>query len=145
MSDKTSELNELIEITRDGKVFYEHARDEVKDVQLKSLFTDMAQAKTELIAALQSKVVANHDKPATGGTLAGKARQVYADTKAALSSDEGATYIAQLEEAEDRILHAFEEAMDGHEPDLRAELATQMPKVRACHDRMRDLKKAQKK
>ena len=108
MSDKTSELNELIEITRDGKVFYEHARDEVKDVQLKSLFTDMA------------------------------------DTKAALSSDEDATYIAQLEEAEDRILHAFEEAMDGHEPDLRAELATQMPKVRACHDRMRDLKKAQK-
>lgn len=144
MSDKTSELNELIEITRDGKVFYEHARDEVKDVELKALFTDMAQAKTEVINALQGKVLANNDKPATGGTLMGKARQVYADTKAALSSDDGATYIAELEEAEDRILHAFEDAMDGHEPDLRPELATQMPKVRACHDRMRDLKKAQK-
>jgi len=144
MSDKTSELNELIEITRDGKVFYEHARDEVNDVELKALFTDMAQAKTEVINALQGKVLANNDKPATGGTLMGKARQVYADTKAALSSDEGATYIAELEEAEDRILHAFEHAMDGHEPDLRPELATQMPKVRACHDRMRDLKKAQK-
>jgi uncharacterized protein (TIGR02284 family) len=143
MSDKTSELNELIEITRDGKVFYEHARDEVNDVELKALFTDMAQAKTEVINALQGKVLANNDKPATGGTLMGKARQVYADTKAALSSDEGATYIAELEEAEDRILHAFEDAMDGHEPDLRPELATQMPKVRACHDRMRDLKKAQ--
>lgn len=73
-----------------------------------------------------------------------KTRQVYADTKAALSSDDGATYIAELEEAEDRILHAFQDAMDGHEPDLRPEVATQMPKVRACHDRMRDLKKAQK-
>jgi len=144
MSNKTSELNDLIEITRDGKRFYEHARDEVKDVQLKSLFSDMAQAKTEVIAALEGKVAANHDKPSTDGTMTGKLRQVYADTRAALSSDEGATYVAQLEEAEDRILHAFEDAMDGHEPDLRAEVATQMPKVRACHDRMRDLKKAQK-
>ncbi|MEH6566578.1 MAG: PA2169 family four-helix-bundle protein [Halopseudomonas sp.] len=143
MSTKTSELNELIEVTRDGKRFYEHAREEVKDVQLKALFSDMAQAKTEVIAALEGKVAANNESPATGGTMGGKMRQMYADTRAALSSDEGATYIAQLEEAEDRILHAFEDAMDGHEPDLRAEVAAQMPKVRACHDRMRDLKKAQ--
>tara|TARA_R110000796_G_scaffold47472_2_gene114118 strand:- start:3071 stop:3502 length:432 start_codon:yes stop_codon:yes gene_type:complete len=143
MSDKTSELNELIEITRDGKRFYDHARDEVKDAQLKALFTDMAHAKTEVIAALEGKVAANHEQPASGGTMTGKIRQVYADTRAALSSDEGATYIAQLEEAEDRILHAFEDAMASNEPDLRTDLATQMPKVRACHDRMRDLKKAQ--
>ena len=143
MSTKTDELNDLIEVTRDGKRFYEHARDEVKAPQLKALFTDMAQAKTEVIAALQGKVAANADTPATGGTLTGKLREVYADTRAKLSSDEGATYIAQLEEAEDRILHAFEDAMDAHEPDLRAEVAPLLPKVRACHDRMRDLKKAQ--
>ena len=55
MSTKTDELNDLIEVTRDGKRFYEHARDEVKEPQLKALFTDMAQAKTEVIAALQGK------------------------------------------------------------------------------------------
>jgi uncharacterized protein (TIGR02284 family) len=144
MSNKTTaELNELIEITRDGKRFYEHARDEVKDPQLQVLFKDMAQAKTDVIVALEGKVAANHEVPASGGTFTGKLRQVYADTRAAISSDEGATYIAQLEEAEDRILHAFEDAMDSKDPDLRADITAQMPKVRACHDRMRDLKKAQ--
>jgi uncharacterized protein (TIGR02284 family) len=40
-------------------------------------------------------------------------RQMYADTRATLAKDEDATYVAQLEEAEDRILHAFEDALEG--------------------------------
>jgi uncharacterized protein (TIGR02284 family) len=72
----------------------------------------------------------------------GKLRHAYADARATLSSDEEATYVAQLEEAEDRILHAFEDALESAEPDVRALLAVEMPKVRACHNRMRDLKYA---
>ncbi|HBX55261.1 MAG TPA: hypothetical protein DEH10_07700, partial [Pseudomonas sp.] len=132
----------LIEITRDGQRFYEHAHDEVKDVRLQALFRDMSQAKTEVIQALAVKVAANHETPAAGGTFVGKVRQVYADTRATLSSDEEATYVAQLEEAEDRILHAFEDALESAEPDVRTLLAVEMPKVRACHDRMRSLKQS---
>lgn len=142
MTDKIQQLNELIEITRDGQRFYQHAHDEVKDVRLKVLFRDMSQSKKELISALAVKVSANHEKPAVGGTMLGKLRQVYADTKAALASDEAATYVAQLEEAEDRILHAFEEALKAAEPDVQALLALQMPTVRANHDRMRNLKQS---
>lgn len=58
--------------------------------------------------------------------------------------DEGAAYVAELEDTEDRILHAFEDAMEDADPDLRAALAVEMPKVRACHDRMRDLKHSMK-
>jgi len=67
-------------------------------------------------------------------------RQMYADTRATLAKDEDATYVAQLEEAEDRILHAFEDALEDSDNDVRALLAVEMPKVRACHDRMRALK-----
>lgn len=142
MTNKTAQLNELIEITRDGQRFYEHAREEVKDIGLQNLFSDMVLAKTEVIQALSLKVAANHEQPATGGTFAGKCRQIYADTRAMISSDEDATYIAQLEEAEDRILHAFEEALEDSEAGVRTLLVLEMPKVRACHDRMRALKKA---
>ena len=142
MTDKIQQLNELIEITRDGQRFYQHAHDEVKDVRLKVLFRDMSQSKKELISALAIKVSANNEKPADGGTMVGKLRQVYADTKAALVSDEAATYVAQLEEAEDRILHAFEEVLKDADPDVQALLALQMPTVRANHDRMRDLKQS---
>jgi len=142
MSQKTEQLNELIAIIRDGQRFYEHAHDEIKDERLQSLFRDMAQAKHQVIQALAVKVAANHEAPASSGTLIGKLRQAYADARATLSSDEEATYIAQLEDAEDRILEAFEDAMESAQPDVRALLAVEMPKVRACHQRMRELKKA---
>lgn len=142
MTDKTKQLNELIEITRDGQRFYQHAHDEVKDVRLQVLFRDMSQSKSELIRALSVKVTANQEVPAAGGTFIGKLRQVYADTKATLVSDEEATYVSQLEEAEDRILHAFEDALETAEPDVQALLAAEMPKVRANHDRMRTLKQS---
>jgi uncharacterized protein (TIGR02284 family) len=140
MSNKTAQLNELIEITRDGQRFYEHALDEVKDVRLQALFRDMSRSKHQMIEALAVKVAANEEAPATGGTLLGKLRQVYADSRAALSNDEEAAYVAQLEEAEDRILHAFEDALESAEADVQALIAVEMPKVRACHDRMRNLK-----
>jgi uncharacterized protein (TIGR02284 family) len=141
-SKTTTQLNELIEITRDGQRFYQHAQEEVKDARLKALFSEMSRAKTDVIQALAAKVAANQEQPSSGTTLIGKLRQVYADTKASLSSDEAATYVKQLEDTEDRILHAFEDALEGADPDLRALLAVEMPKVRTCHDRMRDLKQS---
>lgn len=140
MSYKTEQLNELIAIIRDGQRFYEHAHDEIEDVRLQALFREMAQAKHQVIQALAVKVAANHEEPTSSGTLVGKLRQAYADARATLSSDEEATYVAQLEEAEDRILEAFEDAMESAQPDVRALLAVEMPKVRACHQRMLELK-----
>nr|WP_298116846.1 PA2169 family four-helix-bundle protein [uncultured Pseudomonas sp.] len=141
-SKSTTQLNELIEITRDGQRFYQHAQEEVKDTRLKAIFSEMSRAKTDVIQALAVKVAANQEHPSSGTTLIGKLRQVYADTRATLSSDEAATYVKQLEDTEDRILHAFEDALESADPDVRALLAVEMPKVRNCHDRMRNLKQS---
>jgi uncharacterized protein (TIGR02284 family) len=140
MIDKTAQLNELIAITRDGQQFYQHAHDAVTDVRLQVLFRDMSQSKTELIRALAAQVGDSHEAPASGGTILGKLRQVYADAKASLASDKEATYVAQLEEAEDRILQAFEDALESAEADVHALLIAEMPKVRANHERMLALK-----
>lgn len=142
MNTNTEKLNDLIAITRDSKRFYEHAGKEVKDAELKDLFGDMRAAKEELIQSLSAKVEANEGEPDDGGTLAGKIRQVYADTRAALTKNDATTYISQLEQTEDRILHAFEDALETGDVGMHSLLGPDMPKVRACHDRMRDLKKA---
>lgn len=142
MTDTTEQLNELIEITRDGQRFYQHAHDEVKDVRLQVLFRDMSQSKSELIHTLSLHVIADHEVPALGGTFVGKLRQIYADAKANLVNDTEATYVAQLEEAEDRILHAFEDALKDAAPDMQMLLVAELPKVRANHDRMRALKQS---
>ncbi|MCJ0972104.1 PA2169 family four-helix-bundle protein [Pseudomonas sp. PS1] len=138
MAHNMSQLNELIEITRDGQHFYQHAMEAVKDVELQHLFRDLAQAKTHVIQALSVKVAANQEQPAQGGTTAGKLREVYADTKARLS-DPDAVYVDQLDQAEERILGAFEDALKTAEPDVRALLAIELPKLRACHARIHAL------
>lgn len=139
-TDTTTEtLNDLIALVRDGQRFYQHAADSVHDTQLRKLFGEMRAAKDELIQALIAKVQANDGDPVSEGTWAGRIRQVYADTRAGLSSNDAAVYIHQLEETEDRILQAFEQALETGDVGLHSLLAPEMPKVRACHDRMRDL------
>ena len=140
MTSKTAQLNELIAITRDGERFYEHASKQVSSVHLQRLFNAMSRSKTEVMEALSFSVAANHEEPATGGTLLVTLRQVYADTRAVISTDEEATYVAQLEAAEHRILHAFEDAIADADPQMQVVLNREMPKVRDCHARMRSLK-----
>ncbi len=141
MTSQASVLNELIEITRDGEHFYQHAETAVHDPRLKAVFHDMALAKTQIIQALALKVAENQEHPAEGGTVSGALRQLYADTRARLASDGDATYVAQLESAEDRLLHAFEEALEEADPELRTVLSAELPNVRASHDRMSELKR----
>lgn len=140
MNPAMSQLNELIEITRDGQRFYQQAAEEVHDSELQHVFRDMAQAKTHVIQALSVKLAANHEQPSQGGTLSGRIRQLYTDTKTRLGGDARVAYVDQLEEMEDRILHAFEDALGEATPDVRALLATELPKLRACHERMQRLK-----
>ena len=139
MNLSTTRLNELIEITRDGQHFYQHAMTEVKDVELQHMFRDLAQAKTHIIQALSVKVAASDEQPAQNRTLAGRMRELYADTKARMG-DPDAVYIEQLAEVEERIVDAFEDALNSAEPDVRALLAIELPKLRACHSRMRQIR-----
>jgi uncharacterized protein (TIGR02284 family) len=142
MNSQSNVLNELIEITRDGEHFYRHAAAEVQDQRLKAVFHDMAEAKTRVLQALALKVAEEREHPAEGGTFSGALRQLYADTKARLSRDSDAAYVAELESTEDRLLKAFEEALQEAAPEERALLEAEMPTVRACHDRMRELKRS---
>lgn len=139
MNQAMSHLNELIEITRDGQHFYRHALEHVSDAELQHLFRDMAQSKTHIIQALSVKVAAHHEQPSQGGTAAGQLREMYADIKARLGKPE-AVYIEQLDLAEERMLEAFEDALKTAEPDVRALLAVELPKIRACHARIHELK-----
>src|SRR3989344_3971713 len=122
MNKSMNQLNELIEITRDGQRFYQQAAEEVKDVELQHLFRDLAQAKTQIIQALSVKVAASHEQPSQGGTLTGRMRELYADTRSRIG-DHDTPYVDPLEQTEAHILAAFADAVQDAEPDVRALLA----------------------
>lgn len=143
MTDNANLLNDLVQVTRDSKEFYEDVAKETSDARLRDVFTRMAGAKAGLIGALSAKVINLGETPADGGTFAGSLRKAYADVRATFSSNDDKVYVGQLEETEDRILEHFEDALSKTDsPEVRAALAQHLPKVRACHDEMRDLKKA---
>lgn len=139
-------LNDLIEIARDGEQFYTEAAGKVKDAELSSLFTRIAGVKRDIVARLSADVAAAGGKPAEHGTLVGSMQQFYGKVRAALG-DTQYGYVAELEESEDRLLHAFDETLtDADTPAAaRSEVQALLPKVREVHAVMRERKHALKK
>ena len=141
MTKPTTTLNELIEITRDGQTFYSEAVNQVDNPHLKTVFRGIIDAKSQLISALSEHVRVYGEKPSADGTFAGSFRKLYAEISARLSDHKDATIVAQLEESEDRLLHAFEHAAkDSDDLALHQIIAEHLPKVRLCHEQMRNLK-----
>ena len=54
MNHSNEKLNDLVEIARDGKNFYEHAATKVSDTELKNLFTRLAAIKGDIVLGLTS-------------------------------------------------------------------------------------------
>ena len=141
MTNSAVTLNELIEITRDGQTFYTDAIARVTNPHLKAVFRALIDVKTKMISTLSEHVRARGLEPSTQGTLAGSFHKLYAEVSAKLSARGDVTLVARLEMAEDRLLTAFEQAAsEANDPELRRIITRYLPKVRLCHDEMRNLK-----
>jgi len=138
-------LNDLIEIARDGKDFYEEAAGKVKDAELSALFSRIAGVKSSIVAQLSSAVAASGAKPAEKGTMVGSMQQFYGKVRATLG-DTQYGYVAELEESEDRLLAAFKDALNDHDitPAARQEITQLLPQVQETHAVMRARKHAMK-
>lgn len=136
-------LNDLIEIARDGADFYTEAAEKISNAELSALFRQMAGHKREIVGALSAAVVSSGGTPAEHGTMVGSMHQMYGKLRAAFG-DTTHAYVAELEESEDRLLHAFEDALEDNDTPAEARAAAQqlMPRVRECHDIMRNRKQA---
>ena len=146
MNDSNKNLNDLIAIARDGKDFYQHAATKVDDGSLKALFARIAVSKDAIVQGLSAEVRAEGDKPTQSGTFVGEISKLYGDVRALVGNTDYA-YVAQLEDSEDRLLKAFNDAIadtDTSVPAL-AVLSRLAPEVRECHNLMRERKLALKK
>ena len=146
MNQSSKVLNDIVSVVRDGKAFYETAIAKVRDPELKTLFTRMAAMKGEVLTGLSAEVRAMGETPAPEGTWTGDLSKLYGELRA-LVGDTDYAWVAQLEKSEDRLLRAFDEAVQDTDTPVtaRATLNRFLPEVRACHDIMRSRKHALKK
>ena len=136
-------LNEMIEVLEDGRKFYAEAAEKVRRPDLKTLCADLAKTKDVIASDLKAAAVHDQKTPAHHGSLAGMLHILYAEARAKLSSDRDYTFIAALEESEDRILHVFGNAVvNSDDPKVRAIAQKHLATLTRSHAQMSNLKHA---
>lgn len=143
-------LNDLIRINHDRTEGYHKAVEELKptDIDLKTMFTNMANTSVDYANALSAEVRNLGGSPAVDSTQSGKLYRVWMDIKSGITANDRKSVLALCEFGEDAALKAYKLAMesDAEIPaDLRKLILEQRSSLQSSHDvvkRYRDMHEA---
>lgn len=82
--DIVNELNDLIELCKDGQKGYQQAAENVDDQGYTSMFNRFAKERGQTAAELQQEVTRLGSQPETSGSAAGQLHRTWLDLKSAL-------------------------------------------------------------
>lgn len=137
-------LNELIKTTIDSVDGYRAAAEDADSRQYQSLFVARANEREEITRRLQAKVSQLGGSPTESGSIAAGAHRVFMNLREALTGNDDAAVVAEVERGEDHIKNRYETALT--DLDLSSEtkelIGQCFESVKAGHDQMRDLKVA---
>jgi uncharacterized protein (TIGR02284 family) len=142
-----SVLNDLIRINKDRTAGYHKAVEELKasDIDLKTMFTNMANASVQNANELASEVTNLGGEPASDTTQSGKLYRVWMDIRAGVSARDRKSILSLCEFGEDSALKAYKLALesDAEIPaDIRQMILEQKSELQTAHDlvkRYRDM------
>src|SRR5690349_11425340 len=145
-----SVLNDLIRINHDRTEGYHKAIEELKptDIDLKTMFTNMANTSLQFGNALAAEVRNLGGEPATDTTQSGKLYRVWMDIKSGVTARDRKSVIALCEFGEDSALKAYRIALesDAEIPaNIRQLILDQKASLQNSHDvvkRYRDMHEA---
>lgn len=143
-------LNDLIRINHDRTEGYHKAVEELKptDIDLKTMFTNMANTSVQYSNALTAEVRNLGGTPATDSTQSGKLYRVWMDIKSGVTARDRKSVLALCEFGEDAALKAYNLALesDAEIPaEIRQLIMEQKSAIQNSHDvvkRYRDMHEA---
>lgn len=132
-------LNDLIRINNDRIEGYERASKEAKDIDidLRAIFTRMADESRQYAAELTQEVVKLGGEPATGTTASGKIYRAWMDVKATFTGHDRQSVLASCEFGEDAAQKAYNSALESDaemNADIRQLIANQKASLKTSHD-----------
>lgn len=138
--DTISVLNDLIEMCKDGENGFRTASEEVKNPQLKSLFSEYSQQRAQFARELQTEVARIGGEQEKSGSAAGAMHRGWMNVKSAVTGDSDKAIISEAERGEDSARGRYEDALaKGLPPEVRSIVQRQYMRVKECHDRIRSL------
>lgn len=143
-------LNDLIRINHDRTEGYHKAVEELKptDIDLKTMFTNMANTSVQYANALAAEVRNLGGTPASDSTQSGKLYRVWMDIKSGMTARDRKSVLALCEFGEDAALKAYNLALDSNAEipaNIRQLILDQKSSVQSSHDvvkRYRDMHEA---
>lgn len=141
MDDTVKILNNLIEVSEDGKKGFAEAAEKATDASLKQLFAERAQGCSQSVRELQTLVSALGGKPDEGGSVAGAAHRGWVKLKSAVAGNDNVAVLEEVERGEDYAKAAYSKALKADLPlQVKTVIEKQYQGVVRNHDRVRELR-----
>ncbi len=136
--DVISTLNGLIETCKDGQEGYKQAAEGIQNSQLKSVFYELDQQRSQFAGELQGLVRELGGDPENSGSFSGALHRGWINIKAAVTGKDEGAILNECERGEDVAKNTFKEALEQHLPaNIAAIVQTQYTAVQAAHDQIK--------
>ena len=136
-------LNGLIETCKDGQNGFKEAAEGVEHADLKPLFYEFSQQRSQFVGELQGLVRELGGDPESSGSIAGALHRGWINIKSAVTGKDEAAILNECERGEDSAKKAYKEALEAALPtNVTATIQTQFAAVQTAHDRIKALRDA---
>lgn len=139
--DVISTLNGLIETCKDGQDGFKAAAEGIERSDLKSLFFEFSQQRSQFAGELQSLVQSLGGDPEKSGSIAASLHRGWINIKSAVTGQDEGAILNECERGEDSAKNAYKSALEEPLPANVAEtVQTQYTAVQSAHDRVKALR-----
>lgn len=140
-SDVVDELNDLIEVSKDGEYGFTQCAEHAKSPNIKSTLTARARDCASGAAELQTLVASYGGEPEDSGSMAGAAHRGWVAVRAAMTSKDDLAVLEEAERGEDSALKRYREAAGKALPaDVKSVVDKQLRGAQANHDQIKALR-----
>ncbi len=139
--DVISTLNGLIETCKDGQNGFKEAAEGVERSDLKSLFYEFSQQRSQFAGELQSLVQSMGGDPENTGSVAAALHRGWINIKSVVTGKDEGAILNECERGEDSAKNAYKNALEESLPaNVTETIQTQFVAVQSAHDRVKALR-----
>ena len=141
--DTISTINNLIETCKDGQEGFRQAAEGVENSELKSVFYEYSQQRSQFAGELQALVSELGGDAENSGSLSGSLHRGWINIKSAVTGKDEAAILNECERGEDVAKDAYKTALEANLPaNVNSVVQRQATEVKTAHDKIRNLRNA---
>jgi len=140
-----NKLQKLIRANIDSYNGFHESAEEIDDAKLTVFFKELGDERSAMATELQKFVEFNGEEAEDDGSVAAKTHRIWINIRSKINGGDPYVILIEAERGEDHIKEAYEEVLkETAGSAMNDVLTSQYAKVKAGHDKVRDLRDAYK-